>query len=669
MPKTSTLSFTGIAEGQFFLDTTCPVLDTACPVNVQIYWQNTDNNPSDTLPLTITDETDTTLPTIQTVTENGGNITLTLPKPGIYTCTLAKDNKGRRTFHLCVPDGVLPFLMPGVGVVWNHGAFFPLLLAGGESQTLYPLTEEPDAGAGWTLADGNVTPVAVIKGIPQGEKARFYEADGHEILPTDWHPKLGRDWFWHSTMLTCKPGFLRCELDRVPGDVRFTLWHSPLTALLPPDRPMHLGHAILSCTDENHTPMDARYSFYKGETLVGQHDILRSEPGKITLPSGTYRLKVTHGHSFAPWETTVRVLAGETTVVTAMLQTLFHLPKGWAYGDLHFHSAFEDATAFPDQVMRAARACGCSFCFQTDKDMEQLLRWDFHRWDMPSVDGEHMASGGFLGLPGQEIMCQELHMNVLNTGRQFDNPEADNLGKINPDIREKIAHWLAEYRDMRQVHPCLVMHNHPSHRPEVMANGSGYFRSWWVSDVFEDFGLVENFDTRSWYDRLNRRRKLFGCWTSDSHDCALAYPGSEGVCVYVGEQLTAAALLDALEKGRFFALRAPGLYMNLTVDGAATVMGMVLDAPVPLVLEVRSSLAIEKVEWVVNGKTVRTDVPAGDVRVFDGTFLPGDGALWCHAKVKLKGSEWVEETHSFTPLMCEGFDGYSNPVLFGDGWK
>ncbi len=666
MPQTSTLSFTGIGQGHFFLD--------ACqPGMVSLHWQNTDKNPADTFPLSVTDETGTPITlTVSVKTENGtvtgGQIQFTLPQAGNYTCTLSKDGGGRRTFCITVTEGILPYLMPGVGVVWNHGALFPLLLASGEGHTLYPLTEEAIPDAGWTLSEELVSPVAVIKGIPQGEKAKFHEWDGCKILPTDWHPKLGRDWFWHSAQLTCRPGFLRCELEPAASDVRFTLWHSPLTALLPPDNPLHTGHVTLSCTDEDGNPLDARYTFSIGDETVGQHDILRTEPGKITLPAGQYRLTVTHGHTFAPLETTVQIHTGVNMVVALRLHRLFALPPGWVYGDLHFHSAFEDATAFPDQVMRAARACGCSFCFQTDKDMDALLSWPIHRWDVPSLSPDYITSGAFLGLPGQEIMCQELHMNVLNTNRQFVNPEADNLSKVNPDIRGKIASWLDTYRQMRQSHPCLVMHNHPSHRPEVMANGAGYFRSWWVSDLFEDFVLVENFDTRGWYDRLNRRRKLFGCWTSDSHDCALACPGSEGVCVYVGDALTEETLLDALEKGRFFALRSPGLYMNLTVDSCTTAMGRVFPKPVPLTLEVRAALPVEKVEWVVNGKTVRTDTQAEDSPTWQGSFTPAEGALWCHAKVKLKGSGWVEETHSFTPLMCEGFDGYSNPVFFGDGW-
>ncbi len=663
MRTTSALSFTGIAQGHFFLD-------ASLPGEAVIHWENTDQNPADTLPLSVTDESGAPVP-VSDLAEN--EIRIPLPKVGVYTCTLDKDGKGRRSFTITVSEGVLPFLMPGVGVVWNHGALFPLLLAGGQSHTLYPLTEDACPGAAWTLPDGRVAPVAVIKGIPHGERARFAELDdcevlsGNEILPADWHPKLGRDWFWHSTMLTCRPGFLRCDLDAAASDVRFTLWHSPLTALLQPKWDLHLGSVILSCTDENGLPLDARFTLYKGEEAVGQQDILRNEPGEITLPAGEYRLVVSHGHTFAPHEETIRVQTGKTKNVNVQLKKRFTLPRGWAYGDLHFHSAFEDATVFPDQVMRAARACGCAFCFQTDKDMGQLLAWDIHRWDVPSLAGNH--ADGFLGLPGQEIMCQELHMNVLNTDRQFANPEADNLARVNPDIREKIGGWLTEYREMRRSHPCLVMHNHPSHRPEVMANGSGYFRSWWVSDLFEDFVLVENFDTRGWYDRLNRRRKLFGCWTSDSHDCALASPGSEGVCVFVGETLTEETLLNALEMGRFFALRAPGLWMNLTAGTAETAMGQIFPAPVPLTLEVRASLPIERIEWVVNGKTVRKEVPETASHTWLGSFTPATDALWCHAKVKLKDSGWVEETHSFTPLMCEGFDGYSNPVLFGEGWK
>ena len=317
------------------------------------------------------------------------------------------------------------------------------------------------------------------------------------------------------------------------------------------------------------------------------------------------------------------------------------------------HSAFEDATAFPKQTARAARANGKNFLFMTDKDVNELLEYNPRQWD---VEGE------FVALPGQEIMCQELHMNVLNTDRQFYNPEADNLVKPNKDIEEKIATWLQEYKKMKQTRPCLIMHNHPSHNMKLMTEGCGYFRSWWVSDLYREFTLVENCDFAGWFDRLNRGRKLYAAWTGDGHDCSLMYPGKEGVCLYVGEKLDDENIISALEKGHFFNTCEPGVFMEMKIGNA--MIGDVYkgDLSDKVKVSVSSGRCIEKVELVVNGKVYKTLEYSGQNKVEAEFYLP-DNAMWFISRVKCCGEGWDEATHSFTPFMVAGYDGFTNPIF------
>jgi len=291
--------------------------------------------------------------------------------------------------------------------------------------------------------------------------------------------------------------------------------------------------------------------------------------------------------------------------------------------------------------MRAARVNGRNFCFMTDKDIDHLERFGLHECDVP---------GKFLALPGQEIMCHELHTNVLNPAYRIENPEADNLNQVNPDIEERIAGWLSHVKGMKKKQPCMIMHNHPSHRPEVAQNGQPYFRSWWVSDLFPEYTLVENCDYSGWFDRLNRGRILYAAWTGDGHDCTLMYPGKEGVIVNTGGELTPEAILRALENGEFFSCRAPGMVLFTEAAGRA----------VKVFAEAASD--IDRVEVIADGRVVKT-LPGNGKVLSEEVSLPDD-IHWCIARAKLKGGQWDRETHSFTPFMEAGFDAFTNPLFF-----
>ena len=234
---------------------------------------------------------------------------------------------------------------------------------------------------------------------------------------------------------------------------------------------------------------------------------------------------------------------------------------------------------------------------------------------------------------------------------------------INTDSEERIARWLAEYRDMKTHRPCLIMHNHPSHRPEVMA-GNAYFRSWWVSDTFHDFNLVENYDYQGWFDRLNHGRVLHGAWTGDGHDCSLMYPGKEGVCVHVGETLTEESVISALERGDFFSTRTPGILLDAHI-GETGLGGTVFRGEgEPLILSASAAARepIDVVELIVNGKVAET-VPGEGKDRMDLSFAVPEDACWALIRVRLTAGQWEQKKHSFTPLMSAGYDAFTNPIF------
>lgn len=545
---------------------------------------------------------------------------------GDLRLTFLPDEKGKRTLNIWFSDNAVPYLMPGAGVLWDHGAVYPLLLGKEQSHTLFvPGKDDPR------------TPVTVIKGIPFGEEVSISVQS--EKIPADWFPKLGRKWFWHSAELPAEKD-LRFELPASESDIRFTVYNRT-AVLLTPSEDFCMGKLYLSAADEDGNPIDARFELFVGSERVALSDQFAGESPFISLPKGKYTLRTSHGMLWSTDEREITV-GDEPLTENVTLTEVVPLPEGWFWGELHTHSALEDATLFPRQVMRAARAMGRHFCFMTDKDIRHFDRYGLHDADKAEK---------FLALPGQEIMCHELHMNVLGTDLAFPNPEADHLDQANFDIEQRLENWLSAYRKMKTERPCLIMHNHPAHRAAVMAKGQPYFRSWWVSDQNRDFVLTENCGYQGWFDRLDRGRKLFAAWTGDGHDSTLMWPGMEGVCVHAGK-LTAETIIDALENGRFFSCRAPGMFLDIVRTGENSVT-----------VTAKAAFPIHSVELVGDSKVFASLDGEGCSALEKQISLP-EGLHWVIARAKLDfDGIWDEKRFSFTPFMEAGYDAFTNPIF------
>lgn len=617
MDKTNVLAFTGAKDALIFFDACagdCVRFTASRPITVRF---------SDSRGQIISDFMD-----------------VTFDKDGVYRALLVGDGLGRCTISLEHSAGVMPFLMPGMGVLWNHGMIFPLLLDGACDHTVW-LKNHPDFD----------TRVLCVKGAPNAQRIRLTGESGH-LLDVDWYPHLNRPWFWMSAEIRSRDEWLKAEVQTGGSDTRVVMTHSAAMLLTEPIRPLRMGCAALQAVNEAGESVDARFEFWLGDERVYMEDVLRDESISVTLPEGDYMLRVTHGILTEAYEEKVHI--GGNVSLCAHLATRLTLPKGWALGEIHCHSAFEDAALFPRETMRAARANGLNFCVQTDKEIDHLLEYGVHMCDL---------EGAFVGIPGQEIMCHELHMNVLGVDRQIYNPEADDLTEVNPDIEEKIPRWIEEIHAMQARRPCTFVLNHPWHRPETMRKGQPYFRSWWVADVFRDIHLVENFDYERWFDRLNRGRRLFGAWTGDGHDSSLMYPGKEGVCVYVGDELSEESILRAVDQGHFVSLRYPGVLIDMTA-GAARV-GETAQAVQTACVTLRGCGEVEVLELIADGCVAakREGFVLERGKAEETAFDIPAGARWIVARVCMKDTGWDRKTHSFTSLMEAGYDAFTNPIF------
>ena len=182
-------------------------------------------------------------------------LSCTFEKAGVYRALLAGDGGGRRTIEIEHGAGTLPFLMPGTGIVWDHGQLYPLLLAAEGDHTVY-MMNNPAFGRA----------VCCVKGAPSDERVRLSDKNG--ALAADWYPKLGRQWFWESAEVRSKERWLRLDLQTGGRDTRVTLTHSGAALLSRPDRPTRTGVLTLAAEDETGERVDARFEMWIGDERV-----------------------------------------------------------------------------------------------------------------------------------------------------------------------------------------------------------------------------------------------------------------------------------------------------------------------------------------------------------------------------------------------------------------
>ncbi len=532
--------------------------------------------------------------------------------------------------------GVYPFLLPGPGIVPSH---FP--------------RPEP------ALALGQNGPFTLWYAVPADQElltlqALLPAAALPALLAPDGSPRLlvwkMRRCAYRVAQLVVgeQPGWWGLSVEGCADRARLTSVEGLPLFLRRPPQPFPYARLEVRVTGPD-GPLPARVAVYRDDRLACLRDLLPDEQGTLFVPPGAVTVQATAGPHFGASALAVETRAELTTPLALRLPQLLTPEPGWYCGDHHMHSWFEDGGQPVDTVVRAARAQGLNYLFLTDIP-EPLLAAGLQRHDVP---------GQFLALPGQEVVNPEVHCNALNTSRTITCPEyGDNTpGYPGP------AEWLADVAEQRaQGQPVTLMLDHPSHRPEVAAR-QRYFRSWWVADEHPEIRLVENFDLPSWYDRLNRGRRLTGLWTTDTHDVALLPPGERRTYVHIPSALTPTTLLAALEEGRCFNTRVPGALLYLTINGAQpgeTAMRDDGTSAWSVQLRCRCTRPLERLDLVCRGQVVRSWQPHGAQEVDIAERLELDD--WVLALAYAVEEPTPEREHSGTPLDVAGCIAFTNPI-------
>jgi hypothetical protein len=221
----------------------------------------------------------------------------------------------------------------------------------------------------------------------------------------------------------------------------------------------------------------------------------------------------------------------------------------WFKGNTHTHTLNSDGDSTPDEVVRWYRQHGYQFLVLTDHNF------------LTSVDGLnalHGADEKFLVVKGEEVTDQyqgkALHMNGLDVNARV----APQGGTSVVDVLQRNAEAIRGANGVPHI-------NHPNFRWAITRAELEQVRSNKLFEIFNGHPQVNNLGgggvpgmEEVWDAILSNGTLLYGIAVDDAH--VFTQPGNpdvsgpgRGWVVVRAPRLEARALLDALERGDFYA--------------------------------------------------------------------------------------------------------------------
>ena len=239
----------------------------------------------------------------------------------------------------------------------------------------------------------------------------------------------------------------------------------------------------------------------------------------------------------------------------------------WYKGNTHTHTLNSDGDSTPDDVVRWYREHGYQFLVLTDHNF------------LTSVDGLnalHGADEKFLVIKGEEVSDRfdekSLHVNGLDVNAVVP-PQG---GSSVVDVLQRNVDAIRQANGIPHI-------NHPSFRWAITAGELQQVRNNRLFEIFNGHPQVNNVGgggvpglEEAWDAILTGGTLLYGIAVDDAHkfkmpgDPDVAGPG-RGWVVVRAPRLEARALLDALERGDFYASTGVELIEYLATPHQITV--------------------------------------------------------------------------------------------------
>lgn len=224
-------------------------------------------------------------------------------------------------------------------------------------------------------------------------------------------------------------------------------------------------------------------------------------------------------------------------------------PRRWYKGNTHTHTINSDGDSSPDDVVKWYKEHGYHFLVLTDHNV------------LTGVDGLNALFGldeKFVVIRGEEVSDRfekkPLHINGLNPSR-----------KIEPQGGTSVVDVLQRDVDAIRAANGVPHINHPNFGWAVTADELKQVRNTRLFEIFNGHPQVNNLGgggvpmmEDAWDGILTSGLTLYGIAVDDAHDFkrpddrTAARPG-QGWVVVRAERLEARALLEAMERGDFYA--------------------------------------------------------------------------------------------------------------------
>jgi TolB protein len=342
----------------------------------------------------------------------------------------------------------------------------------------------------------------------------------------------------------------------------------------------------------------------------------------IDAPAGATSIWVQRGFRYLPWRQTVKLIAGAKRAVLVNLQ-LNELPASFGKfvsADLHVHMNYGGHYRnTPENLARQARAEDLSVVYDLIVNKEERVPdVSYFRPDPDPASGD-----GVLILHSQEYHTSYWgHLGLLGLSDHYLTPgfsayQNSPLASPYPD-NGAIA-------DLAHAQGALVGYVHPfddepsadkmltNELPADVANGK--------VDYMEIVGFSDHKSTAAvWYRLLNLGYRIpTGAGTDAMANYAdLRGPvGMNRVFLDTGGDLSPAGLKAALKAGRTFASNGPLLGLEVNGKHPGNVIASTGPGLVHFRVALRSPVAVDHLDLVQNGKSVRSFALKGDRHNFD----------------------------------------------------
>ncbi|MDQ3069309.1 MAG: CehA/McbA family metallohydrolase [Acidobacteriota bacterium] len=221
----------------------------------------------------------------------------------------------------------------------------------------------------------------------------------------------------------------------------------------------------------------------------------------------------------------------------------------WYKGNTHAHTLNSDGDSTPDEVVRWYREHGYQFLVLTDHN---------HLTSVDGLNALHAATEKFLVVKGEEVTDRfgdkSLHINGLDVSHHV----APQGGASVVEVLQRNVDAIRHAQGVPHI-------NHPNFGWSISADELKQVKNNTLFEIFNGHPMVNNAGGGAvpgleevWDTLLSSGLRLYGIAVDDAHhfkrpgDASASGPG-RGWVVVRAPRLEARALLDAMERGDFYA--------------------------------------------------------------------------------------------------------------------